>query len=196
MFAMRGACNAKREPLLGCGLMWNFIYLRGSTADTDRRARLVRFVHTAIEKGMVDFYLRWWAGHHCMFMGYTKLLKDDQPQLEVPARDPTANAANPNSTAVVALRKRSWCEPHALGCLRIGMLPMDRFPGPGDFSAMRATALVGRSPRPDLDPKRSHRLRLDRYDDIDFEDLKTRMVADGLWMLEANEDRPASASSG
>ena len=188
---MRGACNAKREPLLGCGLMWNFLFLRGSTADAEQRARLVRFVHAAIEKGMVDFYLRWWAGHHCTFMGYVKEVKDSQPGLVEPARNAYANAAQPNTTAIVALRRRSWCEPAQLGCLQIGMLPMDRFPGPGQFPELRATALVGRSPRPDLDPKRSHRLRLDRYDEIDFDNLKAQMVTDGLWLLEAHEDRVA-----
>ena len=40
-----------------------------------------------------------------------------------------------------------------------------------------------RAARPDLDPKRSHRLRLDRYDEIDFDNLKAQMVKEGLWVL-------------
>ena len=63
------------------------------------------------------------------------------------------------------------------------MLPTGLFPPPGEYSAHRAYALVGRSLRPDLDPKRSHRLRLDRYDEVDFENLREAMVKDGLWLL-------------
>ena len=89
----------------------------------------------------------------------------------------------PNATAIVSLRKRAWCQPERLGCLKIGMLPADRFPAAGQYEGARRTALVGRSPRPDLDPRRSHRLRLDRYDEKDFDDLRAAMRRDGLWNL-------------
>lgn len=89
------------------------------------------------------------------------------------------------AVAVVVLQRRSWCTPSSLGCLKIGMLPANAFPAPGVYraSADDAAALVGRSAKPDLDPKRSHRLRLDRYDEIDFDDLKGQMVKDGLWLI-------------
>ena len=139
----------------------------------------------AVDMGMVDFYLRWWAGHHCIFMGYVKEVRGSSPVLEEPARDPFANANDPNRTAVVSLRKHSWCQPASLGCLTIGMLPSDLFPAPGQYAAVRDRALVGRTPRPDIDPRRSHRLRLDRYDERDFSDLRGAMEKDGLWVVGA-----------
>ena len=97
-------------------------------------------------------------------------------------RDPATNAAQPNKTAILNLG-RKWCRPEALGCLKVGMLPADRFPAAGQYGGAQSAALVGRSPKPDLDPKRSHRLRLDRYDDQDFDDLRGAMVRDKLWLL-------------
>ena len=63
------------------------------------------------------------------------------------------------------------------------MLPFDKFPGAGAYPGAAASALVGRTARPDLDPKRSHRLRLDRYDEQDFDDLRAAMIKEGLWLL-------------
>ena len=186
LWAMRGGCNAKRpehsEAGLGCGMVWNFLFLRGAR-DAARGRRVVSFVQDAIDTGMVDFYLRWWAGHHCIFMGYAENLRGGQARLE---RGLTAlqNALRPNSTAVVeVLRSRAhrWCKEEP--CMRIGMLPHDKFPPPGGFPDARTTAFVGRAARPDLDPKRSHRLRLDRYDERDFDNLVAAMKAQGLWLL-------------
>ena len=85
LWAMRGGCNAKRpehsEAGLGCGMVWNFLFLRGAR-DAARGRRVVSFVQDAIDTGMVDFYLRWWAGHHCIFMGYAKNLRGGQARLE------------------------------------------------------------------------------------------------------------------
>ena len=62
------------------------------------------------------------------------------------------------------------------------MLPHDKFPPAGQYVGSKGTALVGRSARPDLDPKRSHRLRLDRYDEVDFDNLRGAMATEGLWL--------------
>ena len=185
LFAMRGACGVKREPVLGCGLVWNFLFLRGGATDAARRDRVVSFVNAALDLGMVDFYLRWWAGHHCVFMGYVKTMRDASPTVDDPPGGPTANALSPNRTALISLRRRPWCAQKGAGCLQVGMLPHDLFPHPGAYhpSAKGRAPLVGRSPKPDLDPKRSHRLRLDRYDQKDFDDLRAAMVSDRLWLL-------------
>jgi hypothetical protein len=187
IFAQRGGCSLKAEPAIGCGFVWNFLFLRGNVPDT-RRARVVDFVQAAVDLGMVDFYLRWWAGHHCVFMGYVKLLRSAQPQVELVSgsaeTSAQSNLAHPNSTSVISLRHRNFCAGGGSdSCLRIGQLPADRFPPAGHFPQHRAHAIIGRSARPDLDPKRSHRLRLDRYDEVDFENLRTQMVKDGLWLL-------------
>ena len=89
-----------------------------------------------------------------------------------------ANALEPQKTAFVALR--------GAGGLRLAMLPSNLFPNAGSFTGDRATraeALVGRVVRPDQDPARSHRLRLDRYDEVDFEQMRAAMVSAGLWVL-------------
>ena len=51
----------------------------------------------------------------------------------------------------------------------------------------KQVALVGRSNRPYANNQPTHRLRLDRYDDVDFEQLREKMVADGLWVLAGTE---------
>ena len=122
-----------------------------------------------------------------MYMGYEKLWRsapyeiarvDGLPSGVVLA--PEAVSAHPNSTAVIAFKGR-WCD--ANGCLRLGMLPKNLFPPPGEYPRMRDVALLGRSSRPDKNPVGSHRLRLDRYDEFDFDNLQAQMVADGLWRL-------------
>ena len=113
------------------------------------------------------------------------MLKGAQPSLVGPpeALTPELNVARANtSTSVVSLRNQRFCRGGG-GCLRIGHLPFGLFPPPGLYRAYAKTALVGRTPRPDKDPARSHRLRLDRYDDIDFTNLQQAMMEDGLWKL-------------
>ena len=128
-------------------------------------------------------------GHHCIFVGYTKLVRSSSPALVsvgpggTARRTAEAVVENANSTSVIHLQGRGFCKTSEdLGCLRIGMLPLDRFPAGGGYAANKANAIVGRTPRPDLDPARSHRLRLDRYDEKDFSDVKAAMEKDGLWV--------------
>ena len=67
---------------------------------------------------MVDFYLRWWSGHHCIYMGYEKVYRSMKLGLEGVDGKPTtaeAAAANPTITTVLALQGR-WCDD--AGCLR------------------------------------------------------------------------------
>lgn len=177
LLAQRGGCISKKHLSLGCSVVWNFLFLRGSTS-AERRDLMVRYVEAALDLGMVDFYLRWWTGHHCIEgAGYPKLFFQSSPQLEAPLT-PEGNAANPNQTAVVILRKKKWCT-EAGWCLHIGMLPMNLFPVQGKYPQSKSTALIGRSIR----PKVRHRLRLDRYDDEDFDSLRINMMNDGLWLL-------------
>jgi len=179
MAVARGPCTGKAP--IGCSLWWNFFFMRGS-APAPRLARLLSYQQQAIQKGMVDFYLRWWNGHHCMFQGYAKLFDSSSPFLE----NTTAVrlASEPEANAMVSLRNPSWCEDKAMApgsCLRIGLLPITLFPpqAAGLFQANNATALVGRAARPD----RGNRLRLDRYDEIDFDAQRTKMEEEGLWLL-------------
>lgn len=137
------------------------------------------------------------SGHHCIDgNGYPKLLRSSAPRLEHPV-SAQESAADPHSTAVAILRG-------ARG-LRLGLLPRHQFPPafmfgknaessgdsptqPDDASSRRASALVGRIVRPDKDPRRSHRLRLDRYDERDFDEMRSAMIAAGLWVLAPSEE--------
>lgn len=176
----RGGCNGKGPA--GCDMLWNFMLLRGSRAG--RRQLLLQFVRTSVVSGLIDFYLRWWAGHHCIFMGYEKTFRGAGAQLEAPLT-PRSNAAQPNATVAVTLRGRAWC-PEG-GCLTIGQLSWaafpvgrrERTPSLPPLTSEFPDAVVGRSTR----PNRDHRLRLDRYDEHDFDSLRDAMRADGLWLL-------------
>ena len=187
----RGPCSGK--PPIGCSLWWNFFWLNGAGGERhnahERRARIVAFNEAALGKGMVDFYLRWWNGHHCMFQGFGKLFESAAPQLDAPAGlTPQALVTSADTTAVVAFRPSQLTCGAATtsdSCLRIALLPTAQFPPPfaGAYRAANATALVGRSQRPD----RGHRLNLDRYDERDFESLREAMVEDGLWLLDRKD---------
>jgi len=208
----RGSCH--KRAALGCDMMWNFLLLRSrgdvkdkvdhrderptraqawSAAPGTARARVLHWVHLSLVTGLTDFYLRWWAGTHCMFMGFTKLLANRHLSHAALAGGltPEANAAAPNGTAHVTLRGEAVCGPAILrqsgceGCapqdrcdetLTLAVLPHGLFPLPGAYPAARATAFVGRSAR----PNRDHRLRLDRYDEKDFRAIDDAMRADGL----------------
>ena len=63
VMAMRANCDATKEPALGCNLLWNFLFLRGAPParpPAPRDTRVLDYVQSAIERGLVDFYLRWW----------------------------------------------------------------------------------------------------------------------------------------
>ena len=188
----RGPCTG-RAPV-GCALWWNFFWLNGAGGErhnaAERRARIVAFNEAAIAKGMVDFYLRWWNGHHCMFQGYGKLFDSAGPRLESPTGlTPQTLASSAELTALVAFTpSQLTCGAAAAseGCLRIALLPTAQFPPPfaGAYRSANTTALVGRSQRPD----RGHRLNLDRYDERDFEILRDAMIEDGLWLLDGKDE--------
>ena len=185
LLAPRGECNAQKQRA-GCSLAWNFLFLRGS-APAPRRDRIVRYMQAAVDTGMVDFYLRWWTGHHCIYTGYDKLFRSQHFEFErVGEPDgppPSAQLAadRPNATAILRLGA-TWCGDDG-ACLRLGLLPANLFPPPNGYPAVRDVALTGRTIRPNKDPTRSHRLRLDRYDEVDFDTLRVAMLADGLWRL-------------
>lgn len=122
---------------------------------------------------------------HCIEGGYNKLFNDLRPRLEggMTAEEAAAQHACGEQLrrpcAVVTLQRYVG--------LRIGLLPASLFPSASAYRRANSTALVGRVLRPNLDPLRSHRLRLDRYDDVDFDQLREAMVSAGLWLLPQSE---------
>jgi len=170
--AMRGGCRPSKQQV-GCEPMWNFLVLRGAGAA--QRARVLTYIQAALNKGLVDFYLRWWMGHHCIEMGYNKLFTELRATLQG-GLTAAAVAAQTSETALVSLGGKHKG-------LTLALLPRDTFPNAFEYLKHKATAFVGRVVRPEKDPKRTHRLRLDRYDEIDFDDMRSAMIKDGLWAL-------------
>ena len=98
--------------------------------------------------------------------------------------------ASTNATVELTLGSGWWHPDHAAAvstvgcvggrCLRVGLMPDELFPTTGAaYREAAATALIARSTKPTF----RDRLRLDRYDDTDFDELRTAMKADHLWFL-------------
>ena len=84
---------------------------------------------------MVNFYLRWWAGHHCILTGFDNIL--ERPKL-LQGLTPQANADAPNQLALMELRQ-PFCPPDG-PCLTLGQV--SRFaPTPLGNTAVRHAAL-------------------------------------------------------
>lgn len=108
-----------------------------------------------------------------------KLFAVAGPQLE--GLTPEANANLMNQSAYLTFKKFPG--------LRMGMLPAQLFPNPPPSETppqTKAVALVGRAPR-SYNNRPSHRIRLDRYDDDDFQEQRMGMSTEGLWLLRPEE---------
>ena len=151
--------------------VWTLGYLRGS-AGAERRARVLAWIAAGIDVGMVDFYLRWWSGHHCIDSGFGKLYQGEAPTGDLA---PEAAVAQPNAPLYATFGKKRFTG------LRLALMPLDLFPPPakGAYAAAKATALAARAPNPRAE---RHRLRLDRYDESDFTALRASMAEEGLWV--------------
>ena len=168
---------------LGCAVAAGFVFMAPSRA-------LVSFLGALVVRGMVEFYLRW--TNAVDQQGWNLLLKESSPTLEL-AGLASHTSEYVNTTTAVALRKRyegcagkrAAAAAAAGGCLRVGLLPYDRFPRHGEWAALRETAMVWHGPRTrGTQPFRGHRLRLDRYDEEDFARMAAVLKADpGLWAV-------------
>ncbi len=160
------------RPPLGVALAWNLVLLRG-TSRPEERERVVRWQVAGVQKGLVDFYLRWWNGNHCINNGFGKLWGDCNPALEA---NVTIEAMAKRDVTVTAT-----CRGGGAAGLRLGVLPPSFFDSPNLYGRNEPVAgtLFGRSAK----PEQRDRLRLDRYDAQDFVELHAAMKADGLWLL-------------
>jgi len=113
-------------------------------------------------------------GHHCIEMGYNKLFNELRPQLALGVTPADAAAAKDEPTLITVRGYKG---------LQVALLPKARFPNAFEFPNFKETAFVGRVVRPEKDPKRTHRLRLDRYDEVDFDEMRQATKAMGLWLL-------------
>ena len=163
-------------PFSGCGPVWNLAWLRGA-GTPEARERAVSFQTTSIRTGIVDFYLRWWNGAHAIFNGFGKTASRCSKVLDGGLTE--ADLVNMTSPAVVRLKG---------GCfsghdeLRVGLLPDTFFAQYGFYGEpwpAGASAMVSRATK----PAQRDRLRLDRYDAQDFDEMVAAMKAQQLWFL-------------
>ena len=190
--------------------MWNLVWLHGA-GSAEQRSRVVAWQMAGVRKGMVDFYLRWWNGAHCVFAGFGKQFESCGAKLEggVHPRDLMAGAGGggSNSTAAAATSTAAADSaahptapsPDALAAIALGLpvVGLERCEGlrlalmPEQLYAMGPMfgppsrrslppSLIARSPK----PVQRDRLRLNRYDMQDFDEIVAAMKADGLWLLD------------
>ena len=126
-----------------------------------------------MKKGMIDFYLRWYNGAHCILNGFAKLHGGCRPQIEggLPSGESAADRL------LIATTSKTCGE------LRYGLLPEKFLYHPllfGTSTTSRpSSVLVARAAK----PKQRDRLRLNRYDEQDFTELVAAMKAEKLWFL-------------
>jgi hypothetical protein len=178
------------EPVRAVGAAANagLVYVR-SPASAARRERVVRFLMGAVERGLVEFYLRWnnipdqygWSFMLAQARGLKTTLKG-------------------NETAIGLIHPRgSHCKRDG-SCLRVGLLPYDLFPRTGSWEALKARAHVyhltyaciqemAPCSTPGVRTFRGHRQRLDRYEQVDFDEQRSTMRQIGLWRLDGNQDQ-------
>lgn len=156
-----------------------FLYLRA-----EKGSAMVAFIKDAIQRGLVEFYHRW--DNVIDHFGFTFLFAENDLQT------PTDKLAN--GTTLFSLRRPRGCQDTA--CLRAGFFPHDQFPRFGSWPLLKSTAFVyhivggdaalgtEHANPPGIKPSRGPRQRLDRYDEIDFDDYESAMRAMGLWMVD------------
>jgi hypothetical protein len=176
MASARGGCDGK--PPIGCGPLWNLMFLRGA-GTAEQRERASSWQYAGVRQGMVDFYLRWWNGAHCINNGFGKRYSGCHPQLQDGVRHHDVADANFSEVAVISLDQ-------CLSGLKLGLLPASFFTpvplyGPSGVAGPQRLlgSIFGRSSK----PAQRDRLRLDRYDAQDFDEIVQAMKADGLWFL-------------
>lgn len=171
-FAVSG-CHGK--PPIGCELWWNLGLLRGAGTQ-EQRERAVAFQVNGIKTGLIDFYLRWWNGAHCIFSGFGKYYNRCSPTLATSTTPAAMRDLTRDKHALIQLA------PH---CNRteLGVLPSSFFEQKFFYGTTSAVPtpppLVVRSAK----AEGRDRLRLDRYDEQDFTELVSSMKADGSWFL-------------
>jgi len=174
----RGHCSGKTNAFFGCGPLWSLAWLRGA-GSAEQRARAVSYTVNSIKVGMVDFYLRWWNGAHAIFSGFGKNYQRCTATLD----DGLGAAELANLTVPTTLRLSGGCV-SGVSELRMGLLPDFFFNqytlySPSRLGAEALAAMIVRAPK----PVQRDRLRLDRYDAQDFEELVAAMKMNGLWYL-------------
>lgn len=168
---------------MGTAVNAGFIFMRATNADD-----VVRLVMDAVNRGLIEFYLRW--NNIVDQYGWSFVLSESG------VRVGTSERANDTTVGTI---KRWKCMQQGGKCLKVAFMPYDKFPRHGRWSgALDATALTyhltvacmqEQAPcgAPGIRPFRGNRQRLNRYDDVDFDDMVRTLKQVGAWRLGASE---------
>ena len=145
---------------------------------------VVDMLTSVVDRGLIEFYLRWnnIPDQYGLSFVLSGLRLDERTS-------PTSN----ETTTGVLHPPGSHCAKRG-GCLTAGFLPYDRFPRTGPWAELQPKAEVYhltygcmQEEAPcsvaGVRPFRGHRQRLDRYDDVDFEDQAATLRQLGLWLV-------------
>ena len=182
----------------GSGVNPGLLFMR-APASSARREAIVPFILAIIQRGLVEFYHRW--DNVVDHFGFTFTF--DRNAL----KSNTSRYANDTTT----FRLEGWpkgCIGDGSGpagaeraCFKAGFLPHHLFPRSGSWPEWRdAGALVHHITGGDaalgpqhaeprgIKPFRGHRQRLDRYDEVDFDDYESIMREMGLWLVDGDPE--------
>jgi len=177
-FVQRDAWPEDPVRSIGTAANAGFYYVRAA-----KRGVASRFIMSAVERGMIEFYLRW-----------NNIPDQYGLSFVMGGADGVRTSTTANETSVGTLHPRgSHCK-QLDGCLKVGFLPYDRFPRSGRWSGLRATAMIyhltygcqqelAPCSVPGIRPFRGHRQRQDRYEKVDFDDQVNTLRELGLWLV-------------
>ena len=181
----------------GSGVNPGLLYMRSPSGQAQREA-IAPWILAVIQRGLVEFYHRW--DNVVDHFGFTFMF--DRNTLAANAN--TSRYANDTSTFALSGWPRGCVAP--AGCLQAGFLPHNLFPRSGSWPHWRdAGALVHHitggdaalgpqhAEPPGLRRFRGHRQRLDRYDEVDFDDYERAMRELDLWLVDGNPEYRYSA---
>ena len=135
-----------------------------------------------VNRGMIEFYLRW--NNIVDQYGWSYVLSESG------VRPATNERANETTVGTI---KRWRCMQQGGTCLKVGFLPYDRYPRHGHWPSLAPTAYVyhmtvscvqelAPCEAPGIRSFRGNRQRLDRYDDVDFADYVRTLKSIGAWI--------------
>lgn len=170
---------------LGASANAGFVYLRGSFGAA-RAADVVRLVSDVVRRGMIEFYLRW--NNIVDQYGWTHTLAS--LRLDAPQASRATTGEFVNETTLGSLKRRGCSRRVGSRCLRVGLLPYDEFPRHGDWRGLSGTARIHHLTGDGcpikagcgVRPFRGLRQRLNRYDDVDFTEMRATLQGIGAWV--------------
>lgn len=156
-----------------------FVFLRADDDANLGRRRVSAFVSAFVERGISEFYRRW--NNLVDQYGINHIVQEAAPPPPTGRSEWTTEREN--TTTVVRLGSDE--APRPFGVLNFAFLPYDVYPKHGDWALLNETAALHHGPDVTsygyVPRERGNRLRLDRYDEDDFDAYARAMQSIGLW---------------